>query len=63
MSNWNQQRQATRNGGKYAPLPPCPRCGKRKCVEPCYVEGSKWEGLFVCAPCVKAEEKAAKGGG
>lgn len=55
---WNQQRQATRGkDGKYKPLPPCPRCGKRRCVEPVYVTGSKWDGLFVCAACVRAEEK------
>jgi transcription elongation factor Elf1 len=55
---WNQQRQAARGkDGKYKPLTPCPRCGKRKTVEPCYVPGSKWEGLFICATCVKQESK------
>lgn len=61
MSNWNQQRQATRGkDGKYAKLPPCPRCGKCKTVEPCYIDGSKWEGEFICAACIEAESQGEK---
>jgi transcription elongation factor Elf1 len=55
---WNQQRQASRGkDGKYKTLPSCPRCGKRRCVEHCYNDKSKWNGLFICAHCVRQESR------
>lgn len=66
MGEWNQQRQADRGrDGRYRNMPPCPRCGKRKCLEPFYEplegepgHGSKWGGLFICAKCIKEETKS-----
>ncbi len=62
----NEQRQATRNRqGRYANLPECPRCHKRRTVEPAYPvsergpirEDSPWVGLFLCKSCIKAESQ------
>ena len=30
------QRQQTRRNGQYRKMDPCPQCGKRRAVEPCY---------------------------
>jgi hypothetical protein len=58
-----EQRQQARDGGRYQKMVPCPRCGKRRALEPGYTvqEGgllpstSKWAGHFICQPCIKAE--------
>ena len=62
----NEQRQATRGrDGRYVNMPTCPRCGKRKTLEPAYpksaggqvAEDSVWCGLFICAQCIKKESR------
>lgn len=62
-SPYQEQRQVTRKNGRYAKMPPCPRCGKRRALEPAYTkpEGgqvrpdSPWKGLFICLACIKKE--------
>lgn len=61
----NEQREVARDRktGRYKNMPECPRCGKRRALEPIYFgegtvpAGSPWEGLFICNPCIKQENK------
>jgi hypothetical protein len=66
---YNEQRQTTRGrDGRYKNMDPCPRCGKRKTLEPAYKkceggqvnDNSKWAGDFICPACIKAEGKQAE---
>ena len=60
----NENRQATRDKeGRYSKMKPCPRCGKRRTLEPAYSKSeggqvkdtSAWVGHFICSPCIKQE--------
>ncbi len=62
----SEQRQASRGpDGRYSNMTACPRCGKRKLLEPAYTtdEGgvvsprSKWAGGFICESCIRRESK------
>ena len=59
-----EQRQTTRGrDGRYKDRPACPRCGRRRSLEPAYSrseggpvrDDSEWGGLFLCPACIKQE--------
>jgi hypothetical protein len=57
------QRQRARQAGRYAPMATCPRCGKRRALEPAYTkseggtvrDGSPWAGQILCPLCIRQE--------
>lgn len=63
MSQHQEQRQTVRDRGRYAKMTPCPRCGKRRALEPAYTvrdggtvrDDSPWGGSFICRACIKQE--------